>query len=221
MGRWTEQQETSQQRERQSQTSPEQVIEFLTYLAEVRQANVTGATYRAYAKVLSQSRLMDLQKAIGNLAMRERRDGETAFPALATIVAEVRAASKNRLENRALKETENWYADRMAHPENWVRLKDCETAVRERMAARGGVGEAMSETVMSDGIAMRICEACALDRCADCQLIDCDCGCNYEECGHNWDMSWPPCRKCGGCPECGDCDCDMDAGDDFLEDEGA
>jgi hypothetical protein len=39
---------------------------------------------------------------------------------------------------------------------------------------------------------------------------------DFEEvdCGHDWDMSCPPCRVCGGCPECGDCDCGIDDGDD-------
>ena len=30
-------------------------------------------------------------------------------------------------------------------------------------------------------------------------------------------MSRPPCRVCGGCPECGDCDCQVDA-EDFYDD---
>jgi hypothetical protein len=34
------------------------------------------------------------------------------------------------------------------------------------------------------------------------------------DCGHDWDMSCPPCSVCGGCPECGDCDCGIDDGDD-------
>ena len=36
------------------------------------------------------------------------------------------------------------------------------------------------------------------------------------ECGHDWDMSCPPCPTCGGCPECGDCDCGID--DDWFHD---
>jgi hypothetical protein len=38
------------------------------------------------------------------------------------------------------------------------------------------------------------------------------------DCGHDWDMSCPPCRVCGGCPECGDCDCGIDDSDDFYDD---
>lgn len=68
--------------------------------------------------------------------MRERRDGETAFPALATIAAEVRLASRNRLENRALKESENWYAARLQHPENWVSVRECIDEATRRIAVR-------------------------------------------------------------------------------------
>lgn len=40
------------------------------------------------------------------------------------------------------------------------------------------------------------------------------------DCGHDWDMSCPPCRTCGGCPECGDCECEMDESenDNWIED---
>lgn len=34
------------------------------------------------------------------------------------------------------------------------------------------------------------------------------------DCGHDWDMSCPPCSVCGGCPECGNCECEMDEDDD-------
>lgn len=39
----------------------------------------------------------------------------------------------------------------------------------------------------------------------------------FEDCGHDWDMSCPPCRVC---PECGDCDCGIDDSDDdnWIED---
>jgi hypothetical protein len=42
------------------------------------------------------------------------------------------------------------------------------------------------------------------------------------DCGHDWDMSCPPCRRCGGCPECGDCECDYfyDEGEDMFPGEG-
>lgn len=42
----------------------------------------------------------------------------------------------------------------------------------------------------------------------------------FEEfdCGHDWDMSCPPCSVCGGCPECGDCHCGIDDSDDFYDD---
>lgn len=38
------------------------------------------------------------------------------------------------------------------------------------------------------------------------------------DCEHDWDMSCPSCRMCGGCPKCGDCDCGMDDSDDYMED---
>ena len=68
----------------------------------------------------------------------------------------------------------------------------------------------MNETV--------ICPACAHEQCEDC--IGPGCFCDHdlaEDCGHDWGMSCPPCRVCGGCPECGDCDCQVDV-EDFYDD---
>lgn len=39
------------------------------------------------------------------------------------------------------------------------------------------------------------------------------------DCGHDWDMSCPPCTACDDCPECGDCDCGIDDSDDWIEDD--
>lgn len=56
--------------------------------------------------------------------------------------------------------------------------------------------------------------ACGVDpdECEDLEEVDC---------GHDWDMSCPPCRRCGGCPECGDCDCDFDMNDDDNWEDGS
>ena len=112
------------------------VVEGLMFLASVRQAEVTEKTYTAYADALSYHRTEDLVQALRALSLKERREGETAFPSLATIAGECKAAMSNRLAFRALKEQENLYADRAAHPENYVSVHECFLVAADRIRHR-------------------------------------------------------------------------------------
>jgi hypothetical protein len=53
-------------------------------------------TLKLYSAKLSSFDPRDVQEAVGKLAMEERREGETSFPALATIVSRVEAARVRR-----------------------------------------------------------------------------------------------------------------------------
>lgn len=83
----------SQQPEQQQKRS--QVINLLTVLAEARQASISEQTLLVYSKALCEFELRAIEKAVNRLSLRERRDGETAFPDLATLLKEVKAQAEN------------------------------------------------------------------------------------------------------------------------------
>ena len=67
-----------------------------------------------------------------------------------------------------------------------------------------------------------ICPACAHEQCEDC--VGLGCYCDHTTYGRGLaepqlgSMSCPPCRVARArCPECGDCDCQVDA-EDFYDD---
>lgn len=71
-------------------------VNLLTVLAEARQASISEQTYLVYSKALAEHDLRDLENAITSLSRREKRDGETAFPSLGSIEAEVSKAKRKR-----------------------------------------------------------------------------------------------------------------------------
>ena len=70
---------------------------MLVTLAEARQAPLNSTTLRVYDARLQKFALEDVQAAAQRLMETPRRDGETAFPDLPTLLAEVRQAEKRRL----------------------------------------------------------------------------------------------------------------------------
>ena len=62
----------------------------LAVIAEARQAAVSEIALRLYSKRLATENFTAVEAAIAELAERERRDGETAFPSLGTVLAAVR-----------------------------------------------------------------------------------------------------------------------------------
>lgn len=79
---------TMKQRDAQWKSS---LVNALKNLAEMRQASVSATTLVLYAGRLSEWELADLLPVIDEIALRNRRDGETAFPSLADIVERLRA----------------------------------------------------------------------------------------------------------------------------------
>lgn len=69
-------------------------------LAEARQAAVNEATLTLYSARLAQEDFQLVERAFAVLGERERADGETAFPMLGTILAEVRRYTPVMVLNR-------------------------------------------------------------------------------------------------------------------------
>lgn len=65
------------------------LVSILTKLAQARQAPVNSATLELYAQKLTQFPFESVNVAIGKIALEPRREGETAFPELATVLARV------------------------------------------------------------------------------------------------------------------------------------
>jgi hypothetical protein len=70
-------------------------------MAEARQASVSAQTLLVYSKTLQEFNPEDVKEAIGNLALQVREEGQTAFPELGRIVAEVRRIGSERRSRQA------------------------------------------------------------------------------------------------------------------------
>src|SRR5579862_6013326 len=73
------------------------IVDQLTILAEARQAAVSAATLELFSSELAQFEVEDIAAGIRTLSLTRRRDGETAFPDLATIVEAVTVKKVRRL----------------------------------------------------------------------------------------------------------------------------
>jgi hypothetical protein len=76
-------------------------MEVLTELADLRQAHVSPQTLTGYARKLEVWPVQEIHQACQNIARRPRREGETAFPALADIVSELRSQSGSNAQKDA------------------------------------------------------------------------------------------------------------------------
>ena len=117
----------TQQRQELSRTL-ETLVVLLRKLATRRQAVVTDATFTIYAQDLLSSPLTDTEKALEEIGMNPRRDGETAFPDIGTIrEVVVRTGYERRLRERAAEETRNAEEQRAyfaTHPEERFTMAD-------------------------------------------------------------------------------------------------
>ncbi len=90
------QQATSMQPSKPSPSSKPEIVKLLTKFAERRQAQVNPSTLLTFADDLSSYQLSDIEKALLQLASVPRREGETAFPEVATIFEAVRGVIRER-----------------------------------------------------------------------------------------------------------------------------
>jgi hypothetical protein len=68
------------------------LVSILTGLAQARQAPVNSETLKLYALKLFHQDPRDVKAAVGRIASEPRREGETAFPDLGTVLAHVNTA---------------------------------------------------------------------------------------------------------------------------------
>ena len=116
----------------------EKIKALLRLLAEARQSDVSTETLRVFSRSLDRYELEDITVAVGALGLQERRQGETAFPALATIVSWVRNESIRRGERKA-EEIRRWqWNDRQWHPEKYVTWKEIQDDFDKLVKARKG-----------------------------------------------------------------------------------
>ena len=118
--------ETTERYGRQSRpTAPnkvEQIKGLLRLLAEARQSDVSTETLRVFSRSLERYELDDISVAVGALGVQERQQGETAFPALATILSAVKAESIRRKERAAAAAREWQFQDRLRNPEKYITM---------------------------------------------------------------------------------------------------
>jgi hypothetical protein len=79
-----------------SPSSIKEISKLLTKFAERRQAQVNPSTLLTFADDLSSYQLSDIDQALMRIASVPRRDGETAFPEVATILEAVRGVIRAR-----------------------------------------------------------------------------------------------------------------------------
>ena len=111
--------ETSMQARKPSPSLSKQseIVKMLTKFSLRRQAAVNPETLALFAADLEHLELADLESALKELSLRPRRDGETAFPDLATVLEAVRYVRAERSSRRALEKENERIAHFHAHPE--------------------------------------------------------------------------------------------------------
>jgi len=133
--------------ESQSQTSEpskylSQIKKLLFILAESRQATVAVSTYTVYSKGLESYRIEDIETAIAYFAQQERREGDTAFPSLGSLVGQVKASKQHRTEAFKQEQYNRERQHYLDNPHLYVSMKEITDAVNDRMRHRK-VGESI------------------------------------------------------------------------------
>lgn len=118
--------ETSMQPHRPSPSLSKQseIVKLLTKFSLRRQAAVNPETLALFASDLMHVELADLESALTELSNRPRRDGETAFPDLATVLETVRGVRRIRGEHKAIDAENERVAHYKAHPELYMTTED-------------------------------------------------------------------------------------------------
>ena len=107
----------------------------LTVIASARQATVSPMDLRLYSKAMADYHRIDIEAAVQELCLTERRDGETAFPALATVLKALRAVVSARRRRETAKRRENCQTCKGV---GWVvEMKDKDSAARRCDCAKG------------------------------------------------------------------------------------
>jgi hypothetical protein len=131
-----------------------QVGQWLTILAEARQAPLNPSTLNLYSTELDCYDLRDIEAAVRMLMHVKREPGETAFPDLPTleevIVTLRNARLKAEREQREREQSEAEERDRREHPENYVDVRQMihdfiqrkgeEKAIRDSKPAQHTIG---------------------------------------------------------------------------------
>lgn len=109
-------------------------------MAEARQASVSKQTLLVYSKALEEFPLECVKAAVGDLALQERREGETAFPELGKIIGAVRRLIAERRSRQAIERMNAEAKHREEHPEEYVRwdMGEAMKEIRERKAKERG-----------------------------------------------------------------------------------
>jgi hypothetical protein len=117
---------TQHNRLSQSSAQEEKLNEIVSLLAKLgvrRQAKLAPADYLVFAEDLMDFEMMDIQSGLESLSSRPRNEGETAFPEVAVMVAEVQAAGRIRriaeVRERRLADEAREAARRRTHPEEF------------------------------------------------------------------------------------------------------
>lgn len=111
----------------------------MVILAEARQAEVSAETLKVYSKALDLFQVVDIEVAVANLALRERRDGETAFPSLGTLVTGVKEARERRAERDKAERRNAELKHFRDNPELYTTLGDVTAAYKQMVADRKAI----------------------------------------------------------------------------------
>jgi hypothetical protein len=128
---------------RQKNSSLSFAVEALTYLAMARQANVSKETLKLFAGELLDFEHEDIVSVIRAIVRTPRREGETAFPDLGTLLQAVRSQRAQRLEKEKAKkvsaDARAMAEDLRLHPEKFLNLGELMREALERHKAKGNV----------------------------------------------------------------------------------
>jgi hypothetical protein len=114
-------------------------MQRLTLLALARQGEVSKEILKLYCSEICSFREDDISVAIRRLALRPRREGETAFPTLGTLYAAIRHEQFEREEHErkqdALEEEHNVFRGKILEPAKWYSAERIADGVVDRAKA--------------------------------------------------------------------------------------
>ncbi len=103
-----------------SPSSKPEIVKLMTKFAERRQAQVNPSTLLTFADDLSCYSLGDIEAALVQIASVPRRDGETAFPEVATIFEAIRGVRRGKADSKAIEQENKRVAHYKANPDMYV-----------------------------------------------------------------------------------------------------
>ena len=113
------------------------LVKQLATLAMARQASVDSETLKFFAVSLSNFHPEDARRALDRLCHTKRKEGETAFPDLATVEEAIYVEHSARVKEQLEEERSNYIRYAETHPQEFVTLSEIHAFVKAKREREG------------------------------------------------------------------------------------